>query len=115
MPSGHPGRHRNSGRSVAAAFFGASGLRAACLITTTSAGPWNCSQCTNYSSDSTNIDGKIGIGFGLGGAGELIVGYRAEYWSDVNVAITDNTNFGGNRGTSDHLVHGPFVSLKLGM
>ena len=83
-------------------------------IKTTGTGGWICTDCKKTDANSTNVDGSVGIGLQFAPAGTLVLGYRVEYWSDVNVAITDNTNIGGNRGTSDHLIHGPFVSLKFG-
>lgn len=83
-------------------------------IKTSASGGWICDDCTNYSANSVNVDGRIGLAFPLGG-GDLVLGYRAEYWSNVNVKITDNTDFGGNEGRSAAIVHGPFVALKLGL
>lgn len=83
------------------------------LDTSASAG-WNCSDCTNYDSNSFNVDGRLGLAFSVAPGSDLVVGYRAEYWSGVNVKITDNTDYGGNQGKSAAIVHGPFVSLKLG-
>jgi hypothetical protein len=46
---------------------------------------------------------------------DVVVGWKAEYWSKVNVANQDVTNLGGNSGTTGYLSHGPFASLKLGL
>lgn len=42
---------------------------------------------------------------------KLILGYQFQYWSSVNVAITDNNGYGMNVGKSDYFIHGPFLTL----
>ncbi len=83
-------------------------------IDTSATSRWDCSQCNSNTVTTADIDGSIGLGFPLGSNVEFVVGYKAEYWSNVNVAITDNSGAGLNQGTSDVLSHGPFVTLKLG-
>lgn len=82
-------------------------------IKTSSAGTWNCSACNTETATSANIDGSLGLGYLLSPSAEFVVGYKAEYWSNVNVAITDTTGSGHNQGHSNALSHGPFVSLKI--
>lgn len=83
-------------------------------LDTSSAGSWICTACNTEHLTSANVDGSLGLGFPLGPTAEFVVGYRAEYWSNVNVAITDNSGMGLNQGGSAALSHGPFVSLKFG-
>ena len=46
---------------------------------------------------------------------ELLAAYDVQWWDDVNVAINDDTDFGGNVGTSGYLLQSVVggVSFKL--
>jgi hypothetical protein len=83
-------------------------------IKTSSVGSWNCSQCNDENATSLNVDGSLGVGYTIAPGADLIVGWKAEYWSAVNVAMTDNSGAGLNQGHSGVLSQGPFVTLKFG-
>ena len=84
-------------------------------IDVTSTTNWTCTQCVGVTTTSVNLDGRLGIGYRIFPAADLVVGWKAEYWSRVNVAIQDTTGFGANTGTTGHVSHGPFASLKFGV
>jgi opacity protein-like surface antigen len=84
-------------------------------IDTTSSANWICTQCTSTTSTSLNLDGSLGIGYTIAPGADVVVGWKVEYWSRVNVADQDTTGSGANSGTSSHLSHGPFASLKFGI
>ena len=81
-------------------------------INTTPRGFWICTDCTNTSTTAFGVDAKAGVSRKLGAA-NLMFGYHVQYWQDVNVEISDATNFGGNTGKSDLLVHGAFAGLNF--
>lgn len=79
-----------------------------------SSGGWDCDFCSDENTTSLNADGRLGLGWSLSPGVKLVAGYQVQYWSDVNVAVSDTTGSGGsNVGTSDHLIHGPFGSLNF--
>jgi len=81
-------------------------------IETTPRGTWVCTDCTTTDTTAVGVDAKIGLNYNTG-AVTWKVGYQMQYWNGVNVEISDNTGSGGNQGTSDLLVHGPFVGVNL--
>jgi len=82
-------------------------------IETTARGGWLCAACTTTDTTAVGVDAKIGLNYNTGDNLTWKMGYQMQYWSGVNVEISDNTGFGGNQGTSDLLVHGPFVGVNL--
>jgi len=82
-------------------------------IETTPRGSWVCTDCTTTDTTAVGVDAKIGLNYNTGGNLTWKMGYQMQYWSGVNVEFSDNTNFGGNQGTSDLLVHGPFVGVNM--
>lgn len=43
----------------------------------------------------------------------VVGGYQMQLWRDVTVGISDDTNIGGNTGTSDLLLHGAFIGVEF--
>jgi hypothetical protein len=82
-------------------------------IETSSSGGWICTDCSKTNTTAFSLEGDIGVGFNLGSSARAVLGWQAQWWDGVNVAITDDTNFGGNTGKSGHLVHGPFLSIEF--
>jgi opacity protein-like surface antigen len=76
---------------------------------------WNCSQCVSNSTTTVNLDASLGVGYTIAPGADVVLGWKMEYWSAVNVQTQDNSSFGANIGTTGYLSHGPFASLKLGI
>lgn len=88
------------------------GLAALAGKTTTSHSPgWLCTACGDTRQTSLNADGKLGLGWSVTENTKFVLGYQYQYWSAVNVAITDDSTAGKVIGKSDYLIHGPFLSL----
>lgn len=82
-------------------------------LETNSTPGWICSACGDKHQASINVDGKLGLGWMFGSQAKLVVGYQAQYWSAVNVAVTDDSGVGLVTGKSDYLIHGPFVTVAF--
>lgn len=84
-------------------------------IETTSRGIWVCIDCVETDTTTVGVDLKLGLEFQQNEQATWVVGYQAKYWSKVNVGYSDNTFVGGNQGTSDILLHGPFIGLNVAL
>lgn len=92
------------------------GLGASALfgdIKTSSSGGWSCTDCNTKNTTAFALEGDLGIGFALGNSANAVLGWQAQWWDSVNVDTTDNTDAGGNTGTSGHLLTGPYLEISF--
>ncbi|NKB28516.1 MAG: hypothetical protein GKR99_13565 [Rhodobacteraceae bacterium] len=73
---------------------------------------WICDDCTPTETTAVGIDARISAAIQTSESGSIVVGYQAQHWKDVTVEISDDSGFGLNLGTSDILVHGPFIGFN---
>ena len=72
-----------------------------------------CTGCSTRGSTGYSLGGHVGYAFDVTPSARAVVGWQAEYWGNVNVAVTDTTFLGDDSGKSGHLVTGPFVKIKF--
>jgi hypothetical protein len=82
-------------------------------VNTSAFGGWDCTGCTNNDVTALNLDARVAMVWDVANGSRFKLGYQVQYWGDVNVHITDSTGFGGNSGTSDYLIHGPFMEFSF--
>ena len=82
-------------------------------IETSARGTWLCTACTDTDTTAVGIDGKIALAMPASDSATFMFGYQAQYWADVTVEISDVSGLSENAGTSDILVHGPFLGYSL--
>jgi hypothetical protein len=91
------------------------GLSAAVLFgkTKTNAAPgWFCDDCSTQNATVLNLEGNLGLGFNLVSA-RAVLGWQAQWWDNVNVAITDASGLGDNEGDSGHFFTGPYLEVRF--
>ncbi len=84
-------------------------------IETSARGRWTCTDCRDTSTTALGADLKVGLMYQQGPTTSWTFGYKTTYWSDVNVEYSDNTDLGGNQGTSGTLLHGPFIAFNISL
>lgn len=83
------------------------------LETTSGNVAYVCSSCTSRSETAVMVSGEVGFGFEVAPTVRAVIGWQAEYWSGVNVEVTDLDFSGRDAGTSDYLLTGPFLKVKF--
>lgn len=82
-------------------------------IYTTSSDAWDCTSCNTENVTAFDLDASLGVGFHLGATTKAVVGIQGQYWSGINVAVTDDDGAGLNQRTSAAFLAGPFVRLQF--
>jgi hypothetical protein len=59
------------------------------------------------------VDVRVGVDYQFANGMSVVGGYQMQLWRDVTVGISDDTNIGGNTGTSDLLLHGAFIGVEF--